>query len=166
MTVVHLRVRGTTVADPAPVFHYALHRSNPLPTIPTVIVRRLLAPITLSPLTRPTARSPVDTVHAGFRRRFEACRLNYRLRQSRAAAGGEFRCKLAGYKIFLLMTACVPARWTSYYTAAAASRREENELWNASAEPAERQKHQNRAYLGNRKAWAGTKGPSNHGDSG
>jgi len=115
MTVVHLRVRGTTVADPAHVFHYALHRSNPLPTIPTVIVRRLLAPITLSPLTRPTARSPVDTVHAGFRRRFEACRLNYRLRQSRAAAGGEFRCKLAGYKIFLLMTACVRARWTSYY---------------------------------------------------
>jgi len=112
MTVVHLRVRGTTVADPAPVFYYALHRSNPLPTIPTIIVRRLLAPITLSPL---TTRSPVDTVHAEFRRRFEACRLNYRLRQSRAAAGGEFRCKLAGYKIFLLMTACVPARWTSYY---------------------------------------------------
>jgi len=63
------------------------------------------------------------------------------MRQSRAAAGGEFRCKLAGYKIFLLMTACMRARWTSYTAAAAASRREENELWNASAEPAERQKH-------------------------
>jgi len=83
MTVVHLSLRGATVGDPAPVFHHALHRSDPLPTICTIVVRRLRRPAI-------TPSSSARRVRAGFR-----CRpADYRLRSSR---DGEFRCKLAGF---------------------------------------------------------------------